>query len=249
MDEKTLKEKFFNILFPRDIKCLVCKEELSHNTLYSICDKCMDSLPFIRGKICLRCGQPLSNEANYCLRCKNNKFEFKANRSVFTYRGAIRKLIKNLKYDNMKYLAKTFSNFIASEIMNYSVNFDMVVPVPLSERRRKIRGYNQAYLLCKSLQDKLHFDVREDVLIKIKHTPSQAYLSVEERRKNLEGSFKVVDKSFVKGKTILIVDDIYTTGSTMNECAYTLKKAGAKEVYCMTLAHADYQNNNERSPK
>ena len=249
MNEKTLKEKILNIFFPRDIKCLVCKEELSHNTLYSICDECMDSLPFIRGKICLRCGQPLGSEANYCLRCKNNKSEFKANRSVFVYRGAIRKLIKNLKYDNMKYLAKTFSNFICSEIMNYSVQFDMVVPVPLSDRRRKVRGYNQAYLLCASIKDKLHLNVREDVLIKVKHTPSQAYLSVEDRRKNLEDSFKVTDKSLVKGKTILVVDDIYTTGSTMNECAKTLRKAGAKEVYCVTLAHADYQHKDDKAPK
>ena len=126
MNKKTLKDKILNIFFPKDIKCLVCKEELSHNTLYSICDKCMDKMPFIRGKICLRCGQPLLSEANYCLHCKNHKPEFKANRSIFVYRGVIRRMIKNLKYDNMKYLARTFSNFIASEVMNYSVQFDLV---------------------------------------------------------------------------------------------------------------------------
>ncbi len=249
MNEKTLKEKLLNILFPRDIKCLVCKEELSHNTLYSICDICMDELPFIRGKICLRCGQPLANESNYCLNCKNHKSEFKASRSVFLYRGAIRRMIKNLKYDNMKYLAKTFGNFIASEVMNYSVKFDVVIPVPLSERRKKIRGYNQAYLLCGALKDKLHLDVREEVLLKTKHTSSQAYLSVGERRKNLENSFKVSDKTLVKGKTILLVDDIYTTGSTLNECAKTLKKAGAKEVYCVTLAHADFTHKDKENNK
>ena len=226
-------------LFPNGYKCVVCGEELSTNTLYSICDDCMKLLPFNNGKTCVKCSEPIGNMSQYCIHCKNEKPRYKKNVSVFLYKEPIDKFIRELKYDNKKYLADTLSNFIASEVVKMAVNFDYVVPVPIHFDRYKKRGYNQAELLCSSLKDKLSLNVDISILTKSRYTRSQANLTRNERIENLRDSFKVEDKTKVKGKTILLVDDVFTTGTTINECAKTLLDAGAKEVYSVTLAHAN----------
>ena len=235
---KKFKESFLNIFFPKDIKCLVCSRELDTNTLYCLCDKCMSELPFNTGKTCLRCDSVISSDANYCINCKNTTPKYKHNKSVFLYDGVIKKFVRQLKFDNKKFYAGTLSNFIASEYVKLNKDFDLVIPVPIHKDRQKHRGYNQATLLCSALKEKLKLNVVEDVLIKPLATKSQAYLTREQREKNLEDAFKVVDKKIVKGKTILLVDDVFTTGTTINECAKTLLNAGAKEVHSLTLAHA-----------
>lgn len=240
---------FINYLYPKNIKCIICEAELSHNTHYSICDKCMDSLPFIVGKVCVKCGDPIKSDGNYCLHCKNDMPLFKMCRSPFIYRDPIRHMVRNLKYDNKRYLAETLSNFVVSEFVKMGVDVDMVVPVPISEHRLKVRGYNQAELLCSAFVEKLHLDVRTDVLLKVKETSSQAYLTRQEREKNLEDVFKVSDKKLVKDKTILLVDDVFTTGTTLNECTKVLLHAGAKAVYCVTLAHADKHRDDDDNVK
>lgn len=240
---------FINYLYPKNIKCIICEEELSHNTHYSICDKCMDSLPFIVGKVCVKCGDPMRSDGNYCLHCKNDMPLFKMCRSSFIYRDPIRRMVRNLKYDNKRYLAETLSNFVVSEFVKMGVDVDMVVPVPISEHRLKVRGYNQAELLCSAFVEKLHLDVRTDVLLKVKETSSQAYLTRQEREKNLEDVFKISDKKLVKDKVVLVVDDVFTTGTTLNECTKVLLRAGAKAVYCVTLAHADKHRDDDDNVK
>ena len=235
---KKFKENLLNIFFPKDIKCLICGRELDTNTLYCICDSCMEELPFNTGKTCLRCDSAISSDANYCVNCKNSAPQYKRNKSVFLYDGVVKKFVRQLKFDNKKFYASTLSNFIASEYVKLNKDFDIIIPVPIHKDREKRRGYNQATLLCTSLKEKLKLNVDENVLTKERATRSQAYLSREEREKNLEDAFKVVDRKLVKGKTILLVDDVFTTGTTINECAKTLRSAGAKEVHSLTLAHA-----------
>lgn len=235
---KHIKDKLINLLFPKDIKCIVCDEELNSNKLYSLCDKCLQNLPFNSGKTCLRCDEPIVSQANYCLNCKNHKPHYKQNKSVFIYDGIIKTFVRGLKFDNKKYYANTMANFIASEYVKLKVEFDIVIPVPLHKIRLKDRGYNQANLLCNALKEKLKVNVDDKVLEKHTYTKAQAYLNKAERQKNLENSFKVIDKTKIKGKTVLLIDDVFTTGSTINECAKVLKSAGAKEVYSLTFAHA-----------
>ena len=235
-------EKIIDNLFPKGYKCVFCGEELDHNTLYSICDDCMEHLPFNNGHVCLRCDMPLENMGNYCVHCKNNKLYFKKNTSLFLYKAPINKIIRQLKYDNKRYFAETFSNMIAGKVASMDVNFDIVIPVPLYFKRQKKRGYNQSELLCSALKSKLNMNVDTSILIKIKNTRTQANLSRAQRMENLEGAFSVPDGKDVKGKTILLVDDVFTTGATINECAKTLVKAGAKAVYSVTLAHANFKD-------
>lgn len=229
-----------DLFYPSEYKCLICGEELNHNTLYSICDDCMEKLPFNNGKVCLRCSEPINTMASYCINCKNTKPYYTKNTSLFLYEDPIREIIRKLKYDNKKYLAHTFSNMIAGEVSRMDVSFDIVIPVPLYYKRLKYRGYNQSELLTESLKTKLNLNVDTTALIKIRNTRTQANLTRTERMENLKDAFKVTDKAKVKGKTILLIDDVFTTGTTINECSKTLIEAGAKAVYSVTLAHAHY---------
>lgn len=235
-------DKVIDFIFPRGYKCILCGEELDHSTLYSICDSCLNSLPYNNGHNCLRCDRPLNNMGNYCTHCKNNKLYFKRNRSLFLYKKPINTIVRKLKYDNKRYLSETFSNMIAGEVSRMGQNFDIVIPVPLYFKRLKKRGYNQSELLCESLKTKLNMNVNSTLLLKVRNTLPQANLTRSERVENLNDAFMVRDKKAVKGKTILLVDDVFTTGTTINECAKTLVEAGAKEVYSITLAHAYFVN-------
>ena len=245
-DKYVMKINFKNIFnliskefYPSGYKCLICREELNSNTLYSFCDDCISKLPFNIGKICVKCGEPIGGMGEYCIHCKNVKPHFKKNVSVFLYKHPIDSLIRKFKFDNQKYLGDTLGNFIASEVVKMGVNFDVVIPAPMYHTRKKKRGYNQAELLCNPLKEKLGLNVDCEVLEKVRDTLNQAKLTRSERIENLENAFRVLNKSKVKGKTILIVDDVFTTGTTMNECSKTLLDAGAKEVYTITLAHAN----------
>lgn len=238
-------KKMFNLIskefYPSGYKCLMCREELSSNTLYAFCDDCIKKLPFNIGKTCVKCSEPISGMGEYCIHCKNSKPYFKKNVSVFLYKRPIDGFIRRLKFDNQKYLSVTLGNFIASEVVKMGVNFDYIIPAPMHSKRKKKRGYNQAELLCCALKDKLGLNVDCEILEKVRDTLNQARLSRQQRLENLENAFKVKDKNKIKGKTILLVDDVFTTGTTMNECSKTLLDAGAKEVYSITLAHANTQ--------
>ena len=230
---RKLFNKAVKELYPNGYKCLLCKEELSTNTLYDICDKCMPLLPFNIGKTCLKCSEPIGSMADYCIHCKNEKPYYKKNVSVFLYKRPVDSMIRKLKYDNQKYLANTLGNFIASEVVKLAVNFDVVIPVPLHIDRMIKRGYNQAELLCGTIKTKLMLNVDTEILVKARDTRSQANLSRSERIENLQDSFCVVDKKKIKGKTILLVDDVFTTGSTLTRAAKALH---CRELRVISLA-------------
>ncbi len=226
-----------NALFPPNIKCIVCGDDLGKDTKFCMCTRCMLSLPFVTGKVCAKCGVPISDMGNYCINCKNDSHVFVKNYCVFCYKPPISNLIKSLKFYGRKYIGYTLSNFVATKVIETGRKFDMVIPIPMHVDRLKQRGFNHAELLCDSLV-KLGYNVRTDVLVKHRETATQAGLKRSDRKKNLIDSFKVVDKASVLNKTILLVDDVITTGSTLDECAEALLDAGAFKVFSITLSHA-----------
>ena len=230
--------KFFeSALFPKNIKCVICGDDLDRDKKYNICDRCLKDLPYITGKTCAKCGAPIRDMGKVCINCKNVNHVFQSSMSVFMYDTPIRELVVNLKFNNRKYLSETLANFIATKVVESGKKYDLVVPVPMSEKALQTRGYNQSWLLCDTL-GKLGYDVRDNVLIKTKDTHTQVGLEKDERISNLKGVFKVKDRKAVKGKVVLLVDDVITTGTTLDECATTLIHAGASKVYCVTLCHA-----------
>jgi len=234
--------KFFKeLLYPSFTKCIICNEEIFIDNDFCICPSCMTNLPHILDHYCEVCGRKVVGESRVCEHCKTTKFNFKLARSLFYYTANIRKVIYHLKYDNAKYLATNLSKLLYS-FYKTNENFndvDIITCVPIHKNRLKKRGYNQSELLLESFLEtnKVH----TKIIQKVKDTGSQTEKTYLERLNGLEDAFKVIDKSLVKNKNILLIDDIFTTGATMNSISKELLKSGAKSVKCLTLCSTAFE--------
>ena len=228
---------FVNALYPKRLKCIVCDAEIEDDNKYSICYDCIRNLPFNNQNVCERCGEKIDDLAKFCNSCKNNNDRhFDKARAVFNYTDEIVNLIHNMKFNQKRYIARYLSEYLLDEFERHNWKIDVIVPIPMSEKRRKEREYNQSEELCYAFKQN-GYNVDFEHFIKAVDTPHQTNLTKKERMKNLKNSFAVIDKSVFKNKNVLVIDDVYTTGSTMEEASAVIKKAGAKEVYCLTVAH------------
>ena len=223
-------------LYPMDCTCDVCGEELVADTRYRLCSDCIAKLPFANGHRCLCCGVPLADESDYCNRCQYERGAFVKNRSPLVYEGETRKIIYSLKFGKKKYLAQTLGALMADEFLKDNMEADIIVYVPMTEAEEKKRGFNQSELLAEEVGKRLNIAVLP-ALVKIKETKAQKELGGKERAQNLEGAFACVFEQ-VNNRKILLIDDIFTTGATANECAKVLLKAKAREVNVLTAAIA-----------
>jgi ComF family protein len=174
---------------------------------------------------------------SYCLSCKDTQRDYEFARAPFIYEGKIKTLIYKLKYSSGKYLAPYISYLLLDEYVKQGWNVDLIVPVPLFKKRERRRGFNQAEIISQKFKEVFNIEISKDNLIRIINTPTQTKLTRKERKSNLKGAFKVLNKTEFKGKNILLVDDVFTTGATTDECSKVLIKAGVKNIYVLTLAH------------
>lgn len=229
---KGVIHKLFYFLFPR--RCELCGEVCEIN-----CERCEDcrNVKHIEGEICLKCGR----EKQMC-NCKNEKVTMAYNGVVapFYYKGSPERAVRRLKNYGFCELAPKMAEEIADTVNNRynNTSFDLITCVPLTKDRLKERGYNQSELLAKEVSKLLNINY-EPVLDKNIKTKSQRYSSAKERRINLYGAIDLKEDAEVKDKTILIIDDVKTTGSTLNECASVLKGYKAKSVFGATFALTD----------
>ena len=223
-----VKKYFFNPTW----RCLVCGKEIFEKERF--CDDCKKMLPYNDGAICQHCGRKTVAFTEYCSTCKNVLTDLDKCRSAFSYEYPMSKLIKDAKYNNAKYLIEFFAEQLALVYFQNYFNADYLVYIPMTEKAEKKRGYNQSQILSTKLSALINVPVLEAVK-KVKETERQAPLSRAQRLKNLENAFRVTDKKAVKDKSILIVDDVTTTGATAQVMANRLKKAGAKMVNLMTV--------------
>jgi competence protein ComFC len=152
----------------------------------------------------------------------------------------IENLIHSMKYNGIRSVSKTLADILADYFNKYSVSFPrdaVMIPIPLHKKRERIRGFNQAVLIGKHLSERIGIELRADILCKVKETRRQTGLSAEERKNNLSGVFALRDSAALKNKTVLLLDDVRTTGSTMEEATGVLKSAGARRVWAITAAH------------
>lgn len=234
---KKIKDAVVNCFYPKNIKCVYCDEELDKGETF-VCKSCKLKLPVIDGKVCKTCGEPIYDLSDYCIKCKSEIREYPlTERAIFEYDDMMVKVIYKLKYGYSKWLTEYFSGEVYKGYEKYykDEEIDFIVPVPLHLKRLKERGYNQSELLLDKFIKNGHC-VRTDILYRIRNTPSQTKLSKIEREANLKAAFLVANKEEVKNKTILLVDDVFTTGATMEECCSVIVKSGAKKVLCLTLA-------------
>ena len=150
----------------------------------------------------------------------------------------IRNIILNYKFNDKSYLYKTIVNFLLKNEKFFKIlkSYDTIIPVPISQKRYKERGYNQSYLIAKEMAKRLEIQCDKDTLIKTKNVIEQSKLNKEERQKNIEGVYKLRNQKMLQNKKILLIDDIYTTGSTVKECSKVLSKAKPKKIGVFTIA-------------
>lgn len=237
MDFRNIIDKIGNIVFPEHTTCIICGDELPHNFEHNICNTCLKNLPYNNENICKICGSHIEGMAKICLPCKEKFKTYEMARSPFLYKDNIAFLIQKLKYENGKYIAKPLGYFMAEEYKKNDFNCDCIVPVPLHEKRQKERGYNQAELLGKHLSKYLSIPQITECLYRTKDTPTQTKLNYLQRQKNLENAFKVKNRKLIKGKIVLLIDDVFTTGATIENCAIALLHAGVNKVFALSVAH------------
>lgn len=227
---------FLDSIFPKHIKCIFCGEELPELNSYDTCDKCKKTLPLLKEKTCcIRCGAELEDDQlGVCFNCKKNNFDFLYARSVCSYTGAVIPTMYKFKFGKGKYLAEPLAYYMYEVLKELNWGIDIITYVPMFPKREKIRGYNQARELAIELSKVTNIPM-EDVFEKIIDTHEQAKLNSQARRKNLKDAFKVINKN-LKDKTILIIDDIFTTGTTTAELSRILK-GKCLNSYVLTFAH------------
>lgn len=228
-----------DLLFPPTCSC--CKKRIMDSST-PLCIDCFEKLKFIKKPYCSRCGSvfPGVGENHLCGLCLQSSWFFDKTRSLFAYEETIARLISDLKYAGKSTGLKTFRWLSKQSAILDDLNTpDIILPVPLHPKRLRKRGFNQALVLAKTIFPEEKIKIKYDVLIRKDNTLSQTGLSGKERRRNLRNAFYVKKPSEIAGKNVLILDDVFTTGSTGNECAKALKKAGTGIVEILTLCRAD----------
>lgn len=230
--------KFLYLLFPR--RCDLCGDVVEFDK--ARCNECVGA-QHISGDICDRCGR----EQSHC-KCKKNddKMEYKSVCAPYYFEGNIVKAVHRFKFYGFKELSAAMGKEIALTVKKRynDVNFDLVTYVPLTGKRLKKRGYNQSLLLAQYVSDELNIPCVK-CLVKVRDTESQRSQSAKNRKLNVFGAYDIADDVDFTDKTILIVDDVKTTGNTLNECAKMLKGYKAKAVYAASFAVAK-QNDNKK---
>ena len=239
-----IKEGLLNFVFPLD--CKICEKLIQESKGYSICEDCFKTIELIEHPYCIKCGKPListgyfkQNREILCLECKRKKYSFEFSRSIGIYNKVLKKCIHLFKYYGEKKLAIPLGKLMVDYLLKnveFTEKIELIIPVPLHNNDLKKRGFNQSVLLGKAIGDYFSVPVREKVLIKKKLTPFQVNLSKKERERNILSAFSVEKPEEIEGKNILILDDVFTTGSTVEECAKELMKARANNIIVLTLA-------------
>lgn len=231
-----LLNKVLGFLFPP--LCLSCSKHVGEWGQF--CNTCWGNLVFIQPPFCKQCGTPFDFEIEdniLCGKCIQTKPHYDCVRSIFLYNDISKKIILNLKYHDSTHLALYMAKYMEKNVHDLFLNADIIAPVPLHWRRLLKRKFNQSSLILQHLDipsgKKCH-----DLLYRKKNTPIQGNMNEKNRIENVKSAFRVDDKysKTIKGKIVLLIDDVFTTGATINECAKTLKKKGAGEVWCVSFA-------------
>ncbi len=238
MGKKELIEELSDIFFPCGIKCIVCGNDIPQGKRFPVCNKC--NLEH-NEKFCLRCGRNSKVSLQYCINCKDKRWNFEIARAPFVYCGEVKHLIHRLKYGNCRYIAKEVTVYLADMYFECGLTSDIITYVPMHPKKQKMRGYNQAEELARCLSEAVNCPF-DSLLTKNAYTKSNASQNSEQRLNSVKDSFDLVETNgrpvSLSGKKILLVDDVFTTGATVNECARMLKEAKADEVKVLTLATA-----------
>lgn len=226
-------EKLLSVIYPH--KCSFCGALLEYDNDKFICDKCLSSLPYLEKGGCAKCGQPLGEFAlPVCVTCRKFHHSFSHSFTPLSYIGSVRRTILRIKFYNAQYITRSLAFLIADRILSEDMPlFDFITYVPLSHERYATRRFDQSQLIASFLSDIMHIPVI-DTLEHVGGAVRQSSLPLNKRRENARASFRA--KNITLSGTALLVDDIYTTGATMDACTRLLLKMGCEKVYISAAA-------------
>ena len=233
-------EQIWEFLFPSNIYCICCDSVIDRTRPYALCDKCVQKFHWTGKKTCGKCGKIL--EEGYvhdtCVDCRNTDHRFVKGFTCAWYGLYERVLMMDYKYHDKAWIGRKVGDILADRMALEPFSPDLVVPVPIHKAREAKRGYNQVELMARQYAAKASLNLDSRLLVRTKNTLPMRNLGVAQRVENVRDAFAIRQgrENVPKGKTILLIDDIYTTGSTADSCTDTLLAGGAKEVWLLTFA-------------
>ncbi len=232
-----LYKSVLELIYPK--RCPICEKIVIPKGAF-ICEECYGKLQWVNAPYCMKCGKPIESPyKEYCYDCENKNFHYEYGYGMWIYDENMRRSIVGFKYKNRR----EYAEFYVRELLSHygekirRMDVDVIVPVPVHKKRYRKRGYNQAAILAKGLGAGLGIEVEENLLIRCKYTMPQKSLNDKERLHNLEKAFQINKKLKLKyeHKKVLLIDDIYTTGSTIEACTNVLLCAGIEKVFFVSL--------------
>jgi competence protein ComFC len=243
---KRVRRWLLELIFPSNIYCISCGRPILPEAAYALCADCLKGLLWANGRTCAKCGKILQNwhKDDFCFDCGKTTHVFAQGFSCVQYGDREREIVHRLKYGRKGYFARKLADMMKDRILLENLSIHCIIPVPMYKEKEAARGYNQAALLAESLADSLRTPCERTILRRIRDTEPMNQLSPADRRTNMRGAFDVLarDAGAIAGKTVLLVDDVFTTGSTADACAAALLSGGAERVYLMTFAAGPNEN-------
>ena len=227
-----IRDKMLESLFPSSLYCISCGCMIDSSRDYALCDRCLQRFHWVGEKTCAKCGKIL------CYDCRQYERNFDKGFTCVQYGLLERGVLMDYKYKGKSYIGQKLGDVLYDRMRLENVEPDLVVPVPMFIKNRNIRGYNQAQVMAGRLAERSGTAFAPELLERTRKTAPMKGLGALERYENLKNAFAVSSKNHytIAGKRILLVDDIFTTGSTLDACSLVLKEAGAAEVYVLTFA-------------
>ena len=261
MDIKKLRTAagaVLDLLYPPDLYCICCGKIIDESRTYRLCNDCMDGIKWVSGRTCTKCGRRLNdtNPLDTCYNCREHPHTYDRGYTCTEYGTHERAMVFALKYDGRADIAGVIGEIMADRMLaelepeELASMYDLIVPVPVHARKKAVRGYNQAALICEAFAGRINSALTgaglrcdDGILLRTKETHVMRSLGPDARRENIRGAFEV-RKSRAKdiaGRSILLVDDIYTTGATVDEISSALKEPheGFKGDTCAGAARVD----------
>ncbi len=243
---KAASSSLFSILFPSD--CRICRAPLTNIASLPVCESCLAQIVPLDGSLCQICGEKLfhsiaeTEDKPLCGICRRVGAHFSRAVAFGAYEGALRDLIHLFKYNGVRPAGKVLGGLLNQTVTAMALPDSLIViPVPLWSGKHNARGFNQAEAIARafiSFQSSSSIQLDTSILVRTRETASQTGLTRHQRRANVRGAFAVLKREKVKDRSVLVVDDVMTTGTTAGECARVLRRAGAKEVFVATVARA-----------
>ncbi|MEF9992194.1 MAG: ComF family protein [Peptostreptococcaceae bacterium] len=232
------------LVYPSNISCIICNKSISKENIYSLCKDCFKELNFINDG-CIKCGKTIINHAveeikveqllEGCHACLNKNYYFDKAIGCIEYDDLSKKIIFGFKYNNKTFMARYIANIIKDKLENESIEYDYILYVPLHRKRERKRGFNQSKIIANKLA-KITDKKVIDCIYRNKNTLRLFKLANDERAKELKNAFKLSDDICIcKNKKVLLIDDIFTTGSTANEISKLLKIRNIDTIYVCTF--------------